>query len=71
MFFCSVRIQSVGDNSDVEIAEEHEEKAPIEDGNVENDSPPISPLRSSGAYIPISECFSGRSPILESQVKYF
>lgn len=48
--------------------EEQEDKAPIEDGSAENDSPPISPL-SSGPYIPISECFSGRSPILESQVK--
>lgn len=65
--FITVRIQSVGDNSsDVEIVEEHEEKVPIEDGN---DSPPVTPI-SSGPYIPISECFTGRSPILEPQVKH-
>lgn len=61
-----MRLQTVGDNSDVEIVEEQEEKPPIEDGN---DSPSLSPV-STGPYIPISECFSGRSPFLEAQVKF-
>lgn len=39
------------------------EEAP-ETAQIKNESPPVSPV-SPSPYIPISECFSGRSPIVE------
>lgn len=55
--------------SDVEIVEEGEAGESI-NLNAENETPPISPV-SPSPYIPISECFSGRSPLLETQFQDF
>lgn len=50
----------------MEIVEETDHTESV-NTNPENETPPVSPV-SPSPYIPISECFSGRSPLLETQV---